>query len=120
MLDYLLNNTDLYNLETGQYIFHYNKDDAIAVYYIDTQTALQLAKAADDKEYWGAFLGPGGMIYDDPSYEHFDADWNISNLEYCNQYFSEGIWVTADETYLEPYITPIPTHNMQILKHALI
>lgn len=103
MLNFLASDHDLYNLETGQYIFKYNEDNAIAVYYLTGLEAKRTAEEAGD-EYWGSILGTGGSVYNDPSCDDFDPDWLISNLDYCNQYHDEGTWVIADCSYLNPVL----------------
>lgn len=62
---------DYYNYITEEYVFTYNDRDSIAVYNIDKDEAKKLSKQAkENDEYWGAFLGPGGYIYDEP--ENFE------------------------------------------------
>lgn len=81
MVKTLQQDTDLYNIETEEYVFHYNIDGAIAVYSISSGEAMELkAKADISGEYWGAYLGVGGTIYDDPA-------------EYCKDNYSLAGWV---------------------------
>lgn len=78
-----LQTTDLYSREKEQYVFLYNNDGAIAVYPITVEEAEKLASlSAETDEYWGAFLGIGGDIYDDP--------WEFCDTEYL------GEWVSTD------------------------
>lgn len=81
--------TDLYNLNTGAYVFLYNIDGGICVYYLDSEEAYDIAKQAEG-EYWGAFLGAGGNVYDDPM-EFFESD------------SANGVWVKADESFTDVY-----------------
>ena len=92
MLSALMDGKDLYNAETGQYVFNYNECGSIAVYYLSSDRAEELKELSKEhEEYWGAFLGPGGYIYDDPSYEDFDEEWSCSNLDWCKEYY-QGVW----------------------------
>ena len=84
MLSILRDATDLYNAEEEKYVFLYNDCSSIAVYDISNEEADELRKlSAENGEYWGAMLGPGGRIYDDPSYEDYDENL-CSNLNWCN------------------------------------
>lgn len=49
-----------------------------------------LANKNDD--YWCALLGPGGEIWDDPSYENF-SDGETTNLDRCEELLEFGDWV---------------------------
>lgn len=90
MLDYL-DCSDLYNKETGQYVFLYSDCGSICEYAIPPEEADQLRKLKEeDGEYWGAHLGIGGYIYDDPSHVLYEAG-NYSNLDWCNDNY-QGEW----------------------------
>ena len=104
MLNFLASDHDLYNLETEQYIFSYNEDNAIAVYYLSNLEAKRIAEEAGETEYWGSILRAGGNVYNDPSDDNFNPDWLISNLDYCNSCYDRGIWVIADNTYPDPVV----------------
>ncbi len=78
---------DYYNHITEEYVFTYNDRDSIAVYNIDKDEAKTLSKQAkENDEYWGAFLGPGGYIYDEPQ-----------NSEWCESHFKEDGWITTTD-----------------------
>lgn len=77
--------TDLYNVNTGAYVFCYSENGSMAVYYLSSEEAFDIACKAED-EYWGAFLGAGGNVYDDPM-EFFESD------------SANGVWVKADESF---------------------
>ena len=78
---------DYYNHITEEYVFTYNDGDSIAVYNIDKDEAKTLSKQAkENDEYWGAFLGPGGYIYDEPQ-----------NSEWCESHFKEDGWITTTD-----------------------
>lgn len=97
MLSSIQSGEDLYNKETEQYVFLYNGAGSIAVYDIEEQEAdaLIASSHAAGGEYWGAFLGVGGNIYDDPSYEYY-SDEIPSNLDYCKENYDKGQWFTIN------------------------
>lgn len=74
-----INNSDLYNDERCLYVFLYNEAGAVCVYSIQKEEAEDLEnKSKEYDEYWGAFLGIGGEIYDDPMEfcdEEYAGDW---------------------------------------------
>lgn len=80
--DMILSGNDLYNPVLEQYVFVYNDKDAIAVYSnIEIDYAKELQEKAEvDDEYWGAYLGAGGVIYDCPS-------------DYTTTVFSDTNWM---------------------------
>ena len=94
MLDCIYD-TDLYNAEKEIYVFQYNEVGSIACYNISNKEAEKLRELSkeNDGEYWGAFLGIGGYIYDDPEYDGFE-EGDYSNLDWCNDNF-EGEWEDA-------------------------
>ncbi len=77
---------DYYNPITEQYVFLYNDNNSIAVYSnIDEAEAQKLSALANETdEYWGAFLGVGGYIYDAPL-----------NFVWCNSNFRNDGWITT-------------------------
>lgn len=95
-----LDKKDLYNPNTETYVFLYNEAGSIAVYEdISLDEALQLEKDAKAiNEYWAAFLGPGGEIYDDVSHPLYNKDL-LSNTDWCEQHYTEEGWIlTTDVT----------------------
>ncbi|MEE1255959.1 MAG: hypothetical protein UHN47_05550 [Lachnospiraceae bacterium] len=82
MISTLQNDMDLYNVLTKEYAFKYNTDGAIVVYNISLEEAKELEEKSQNSngEYWGAFLGVGGTIYDEP-------------LEYCNDKYKLAGWI---------------------------
>lgn len=94
MLKAIQDGKDFYNPYTGIYVFVYNDAGSIAYYSLDESEAEQLQKMSDenDGEYWGAFLGWGGWIVDDPSYEDFDPV-RQTNLEWCEEVYSDYGWL---------------------------
>lgn len=93
MLEEIQCGRDFYNLETKEYVFVYNDCGSICVYSIDEYEAKELMKCSEESgEYWGAYLGWGGGIYDDPSHECYTDDM-MNNMDFCNAtYFLDG-WI---------------------------
>lgn len=86
MYHYLCNNGDLYNPVKEVYIFQYSENGALCYYCISEDHAAELAlKSIEDGEYWGAYLGTGGHIY-----EAEEA------LEICNDFADEN-WINCRE-----------------------
>ena len=103
MLDFLQAGKDLYNPETGAYVFVYNEDKAIAYYSVSKEDAKKYAKTeADTGEYWGSNLGVGGYIYEDQLSENYDKS-KMSSRDFCDEHFDEGVWVKTTDylDYLE-------------------
>lgn len=96
MLEYLQSGRDLYSPEKELYVFLYNDAGSIAAYSVDRDEAMRLSglSIAHEGENWSAFLGVGGQIYDDSSYERYDEN-RQSNLDYCNTVFA-GKWFPPD------------------------
>lgn len=96
MLDVILSGTDLYSPEKETYVFLYNDAGSIAHYSIDKEKADELAdKAKKYDDYWAGFLGVGGSIADDPSYEDFE-EGDYSNLDWCNDMY-DGEWIDTND-----------------------
>lgn len=103
MLDFLQAGKDLYNPETGAYVFVYSEDKAIACYCVSKEYAYKYAKTeADTGEYWGSNLGVGGYIYEDQLSENYDKS-KMSSRDFCDEHFDEGVWVKTTDylDYLE-------------------
>lgn len=67
ILEFIQDGNDLYSKSAKLYVFVYNNAGAICIYDINITRAKKLsleAKLYD--EYWSAFLGIGGTIYDCP------------------------------------------------------
>ena len=88
---------DLYKPETGEYVFEYNSAGSIAVYTLSDDEVEDLKRDCEElgEESWSGLLGAGGYIYDDPSYECYDPENSISNIEWCNDNY-EGNWEYAE------------------------
>lgn len=97
MLDYIKEGNDLYNPVLETYVFLYNDCGSIAIYSITVEHANILSKkAADIDGFWGGCLGPGGYIYDDPSYEDYTEE-QTSNLECCEEFYMDENWVNTND-----------------------
>ena len=90
--------TDLYSPELKLYVFHYNNKDAIAVYRIEKDRAIEIDRQAKETgEYWGGVLGVGGEIHDD-SDEFFD--WAYKSLWIETDSFAEFKEQTNNKKFL--------------------
>lgn len=89
MLTLIQSGTDLYCPTEGKFVFLYNEDGAIACYdNIDLDEAVNLEKQSRlYDEYWGAFLGVGGKIWDSPKSADFKPEPGCSNLDFCEAYY---------------------------------
>lgn len=93
MLECLHDSWEFYNPKKEIYVFEYNSAGSICYYNIDNEEANRLRilkEESNNEEYWGAFLGVGGWIVDDPSYEDYQ-EGDYSNLDWCNDNF-DGDW----------------------------
>lgn len=95
MLD-VLSYSDLYNEATGEYAFRYNESGSIAVYLLTPGQVKELEeKTKDTDESWSSLLGPGGTIYDDPSYEGRNEQAE-TNEHWCDSHY-KGTWRIVKE-----------------------
>lgn len=108
MYDYLTAGNDLYNTETGDYVFEYNDAHALCVYHLDKDEAKILAeKSKENDEYWGAYLGPEGVILDALEYnddehrysenEEMRALYLQSSFAYCEEVFAMEGWIDTKD-----------------------
>ena len=77
MREYIQSGRDIYSPSLEIYMFLYNEEGAICQYSIRQDEAKELN---EKDEYWGAYLGTGGIIYDDPVDDLFNdkcktVDW---------------------------------------------
>ena len=80
-----LQTTDMYNADTGEYVFLYSETGDICTYTLEEEEAKKLAqKTKEHHEYWGAFLGIGGRIWEAESGD---------NLEFCKTRFTDSHWI---------------------------
>ena len=96
MLDYLYTGADLYSPSTQLYIFEYNLWGSIAYYYISNEHAEELRQT---NEYWGASLGPGGLIIDSKEYYEENPDMEDDGYypeDFCNDKCMIEDWEEAD------------------------
>ena len=91
MLDFINDNHDLYCEETNTYTANYNGIGSIVTYFLDEDEVCECEKYREETgDYWLGCLGPGGNIYDDPSYSDFE-DGQMSNLDFCEQNYKK-LW----------------------------
>lgn len=92
MLDFINEGHDLYCENDETFVAIYNNYDSIVVYYLDEFQVRKCEKYREETgDCWLGCLGPGGAIYDDPSYPYFDKDL-ISNLDFCEQNYKK-LWL---------------------------
>ena len=111
MLEFINDGNDLYSPKAEIYVFGYNEAGSIATYDITEEEAMKLQNRvkSGDEDYWSAFLGVGGEIWDDPSHELFKKG-QVSNLEKCSQLLEHEDWILTkhylgDGVYLKVEIT---------------
>lgn len=91
MLDIIQSGMDLYNINTGEYVFSYSDKGAIAAYIIDENYAKELSfKSVETDEYWGAYLGVGGSIYEDGA-----------EVKWCEEHYNIGGWKFTNDLDME-------------------
>ena len=119
MYEYLCTGRDLYSKRCGIYAFEYNDAHAICIYHLQPdEIAKLIEKSNETGEYWGAHLGCGGNILEEPNYndeEHrYHKEEAIRNLylgpslEFCNNTFSIEDWLDTDDV-TEEYVIPKTT-----------
>lgn len=94
MLEYITKGNDLYSRQAEIYIFNYNEAGSVCAYNIDQEEAKQLAELVNnsDENYWGAFIGVGGQIWDDPTHACYE-DGQMTNLDCCKSLIEIDDWV---------------------------
>lgn len=82
-----------YSPASETYVYVYNDCGSICYYNVSIEKAKELIKESleFDGEYWGAFLGRGGYIVDDETYEEWE-EGDDTPLDWC-EYNYEGIWL---------------------------
>lgn len=97
MLEYINKGNDLYSRQAEIYIFSYNDAGSVCTYNIDQGEAKRLAKQANDSDenYWGAFLGVGGRIWNDPSHDCYH-EGQTSNLDRCEELLEYEDWILTE------------------------
>lgn len=82
MLKTLRSGVDLYCPEEEIYIFDYNDKGAVCLYTVFRDEAEELSKMAKEcDEYWSAFLGPNGEVYDPYARTGF-TPWQLAMKTY--------------------------------------
>lgn len=101
MYDTIKAGADLYCVELGIYAFLYNEDGAICTYQIDLQEAKKLATDTANLEqsgYWGQFLGAGGDIHDDDSFDRNTQyeSYIKPSFDFCKKCYKYTWYKTTD------------------------
>lgn len=92
---------DLCNPKLGGYVFLYNEAASIAEYVLAKDNMRRIAReAAELGVEWLELLGPGGSIFDDPSYPDYE-DYMISNLDWCEEHYMEDGWIACEDYGME-------------------
>ena len=98
LLDCIRTGVDLYSPSLELYMFLYNDAGAVCTYSIAHDHALELVQK---DEYWGAYLGPGGSIYDDPEGE-FENEWDADDWISVSR--EQASWVDENANNVVCYI----------------
>ena len=89
---------DLYSPSAEIYVFGYNDDGAIATYNISHAEAEELIqKSMEADDYWGAFLGVGGTIYD--AFDENNPPSSTTNIEKCDELAQIKDWVPVTDYF---------------------
>lgn len=97
MLEHINSGNDLYSVKAETYVFNYNASGSIATYTVTSEEAKKLSKLSKKyDDYWGAFLGTGGWIWDDPSYEMYE-EGSLTNLDRCEELIEFDDWISTDD-----------------------
>lgn len=100
LFEYVNDGQDLYSPSAGIYIFGYNDRGAVATYDISHDEAEELIqKANESDEYWGAFLGIGGTIYD--AFDEDNSPSSTTNLDKCAELAEIKDWVPTNYFKIE-------------------
>ena len=92
-----LEHADLYSPSLGYYVFLYNEAGAVCHYELDAEEAKELAElTAVDGEYWAAFLGVGGHIWDSPDDEFNKPNEGCSSVDFCEAYYQDE-WIDTQD-----------------------
>lgn len=107
MYDYLTSGNDLYNVETGDYVFLYNDAYALCTYNIREDEAEELARktTALDESGWSSFLGIGGTVLDNCEYDKYryskdelkQSLYLQPSIDYCKEVYAKDGWVDTKE-----------------------
>lgn len=91
MLDFINDGHDLYCEKDCTFVAIYNNYDSIVTYFLTEDYVRECEKYREETgDCWLGCLGPGGDIYDDPSYPYFEKDL-MTNLDFCEQNYKK-LW----------------------------
>lgn len=97
MLAYLQNANDLYNPQTGAYVWLYNEAGSIAVDHLDKEAILRILNEREPGSSWSGYISGGALIWDDAGYEGDEVLEGCTNLDFCKEHYAEK-WMDC-ETY---------------------
>lgn len=108
MLEYINKGNDLYSRQAEIYISNYNEAGSVCTYNIDQGEAKRLAKLVNDSDvnYWGAFLGVGGQIWDDQTHDCYD-ECQMTNLDCCKNLIEIDDWVLTQHYLGAPVLMTV-------------
>lgn len=120
MYDYICKEGDLYSKSLGIYAFVYNNAQAICIYNLQQDEVVKLIeKNKETNEYWGAHLGIGGSILEDPDYdddEHrYNEDEAMRNLylqpsiDFCEMHYKVEDWMDTKDVTAEYVLSEVKT-----------
>ena len=97
MLEFIQAGNSLWSPSEETYVFLYNNVGSICTYHVNQFMAKVLTRLSKDSDsFWESFLGIGGVIYDDPSYENYDQ-MSSNNLNICENLCIAQDWVLVEE-----------------------
>ena len=101
---------DLYCPEIETYVFCYNACGSIAVYDCGEEEVERLVSdQINGGDYWGAYLGMGGYIYDSDTYEKgFTEGVSLygANRAWIESHFAAGGWYYVNQIEFPENIRP--------------
>ena len=98
MIEHVRKESDIYSPSLELYAFLYSDKGAICTYSVAHDHALKLSQ---EDEYWGAYLGPGGSIYDNPE-GAFENEWDAD--DWINVSKEQASWVDENAINVVCYI----------------
>lgn len=98
MYDLVNEGVDIYNYVTNDYVFLYNDYGSLCAYTIDLEDAKKLQDMAEENDdYWCAFLGVGGRIYDTLKYEDNPPPYDMAMEDLCEPLYAEKGWILCSD-----------------------
>ncbi len=95
MFSFLQSAHDLYNPETGEYVWLYNEVGSIAVDKLSEEDILRILKEREPGESWSGYIPGGADIWDDVNYDGYKVPKGCTNLDYCEGHYADN-WVDCE------------------------